>query len=412
MKIIVEYTSPSRPDHMVWGNMRRGVHNLFRPRCGTGTLNDTPWSTSASSSSSPPPPSSSQSAATTAGDTEFLVGTAAHVVAGDDEVKETKVELFFDKDGDRSGVVRARGVRLIQIDVLQDYCNFTVCLENKCDEAEVLRRLAGPVWWKYPTTTMTMALSHPHGVAKRFTCGSPGDVTFGYTANDDVSKSLCRDVCKAESLCGVSEKTFLCFWLYCVSLEREISSKSPLGFTQHEMKTEIMKYLITNGLVVYPKQEKVEKLYETFSNIYDISDDLKCRMSNEREEICPQVTSVTSPTRGQQHSYKIPKYSSCVTSASNSSQKIGEDLATRYNEVDREWRRKHRELLHGRYAADTYAGDIRVNYNLDLCPGSSGCQVMSFIVEEGQRYMVHYTPHSRAQSEGVGASGVGNAFYD
>ena len=48
-------------------------------------------------------------------DLELHVLTAAHVVFDDDEVKKMRLELFFDDDQDRSGVVFAEGVRHVRI---------------------------------------------------------------------------------------------------------------------------------------------------------------------------------------------------------------------------------------------------------------------------------------------------------
>ena len=113
------------------------------------------------------------------------------MVVDDSEVKHTKVEFFFDDDTDRSGVVTARGVRLSGVDVSKDFCTFIIRLEKKSDEEEVLRRISPPAGWREPRCKTTLAVSHPHGVAKRFTCGTPGDVTFGYTGSDDFIRSLC-----------------------------------------------------------------------------------------------------------------------------------------------------------------------------------------------------------------------------
>ena len=73
-------------------------------------------------------------------------------------------------------------------------------------------------------------------------CGTPGDVTFGYTGCDDFIKSLCYRISESECFGGVTEKSYLCFWLYCVQLESEVTTR--LGFTGGEQKREILKHLL------------------------------------------------------------------------------------------------------------------------------------------------------------------------
>ena len=103
-----------------------------------------------------------------------------------------------------------------------------------------------------------------------------------------------------------------------------------------------------------------------------------------------------------------PINTSNIITQSDLIRKLFDDFATRYNEVDFEGTRNRRELVHGGSEAD-YAGSIRGSYNLVTCPGSSGCEIHSYIIKDGDRMVVNQTPHSRGKASGKGFSGLGIA---
>ena len=57
----------------------------------------------------------------------------------------------------------------------------------------------------------------------------------------------------------------------------------------------------------------------------------------------------------------------------------------------------------GKEWADRLVDDITTRYVLDTYPGSSGCAVVSYIVENTDKGVLHEVPHSK----GKGVSGAG-----
>ena len=85
-------------------------------------------------------------------------------------------------------------------------------------------------------------------------------------------------------------------------------------------------------------------------------------------------------------------------------------FATRYNEVRRERTRKWLELNKGKAVADSYVDHVDMTYNISTCPGSSGCAVVSLIVNPGDETLRHKVPHSRARTMVDGLSGGGYSY--
>ncbi|BFZ21444.1 hypothetical protein BsWGS_24482 [Bradybaena similaris] len=68
----------------------------------------------------------------------ITVVTAAHVVFDDEEVKNTTVEFFYDDSSDRSGVMKASGVRVAASSVEGDFCEL-LCVTHETDLIERLK---------------------------------------------------------------------------------------------------------------------------------------------------------------------------------------------------------------------------------------------------------------------------------
>ena len=153
VKIIVFHTSPSRSGKYVMKNV---------PRNGTGFIyrfSHRPRQTSDLVSPLTSP-------VTSDGELELRVSTAAHVVFDETEVKQTRLELFFDDDKDRSTVVRAEGVRLVGVDTETDDVTFIARLTRPEDTAHVISQISETTpTIPRSTPNVTFAVSHPHGVA-------------------------------------------------------------------------------------------------------------------------------------------------------------------------------------------------------------------------------------------------------
>ena len=57
--------------------------------------------------------------------------------------------------------------------------------------------------------------------------------------------------------------------------------------------------------------------------------------------------------------------------------------------------------------ADSWVNDVTASYRLDTCPGSSGSNVISLIVQNTGQPVKHEVPHSKGKPQGRGLSGGG-----
>ena len=146
VKLITTWTSPGRPDAKAWMPGSRGTH--VTPR-GTGFLYDVDKTPS----------------------DMFKISTAAHQCFDQSEVENTRV-LFFDDDEAQTGVVEARGLEVVYVDVDTDRCHFT-CRVASLEEGRRLRQGFLPQPPGLPPVGFDLAflVHHPHGISKHVSFG-------------------------------------------------------------------------------------------------------------------------------------------------------------------------------------------------------------------------------------------------
>ncbi|XP_005097678.1 uncharacterized protein LOC101848517 [Aplysia californica] len=165
VKLIVRYTSKSRPDKFGLPTLK----GKRTPRFGSGVY----LPPSDSMENQPCPlkdcPFSKDDHLVTA---TFSVVTAAHVVYDDDEAVVTSVEFFYDDDKDRSGVVTAVGVQIRFVDEGADLSSLR-CISHDLDlfhKLESHKTLTKDVKWSM-SDPMAVLISHPHGCSKQISVG-------------------------------------------------------------------------------------------------------------------------------------------------------------------------------------------------------------------------------------------------
>jgi len=105
VRLVTEYTAVDRPAWHGFTTLRGTTYS----RTGTGSV---------------VVPQSRQIVPGYTPGTTFFIQTAAHVVFNDQEAKATKVWFFFTDDQDMSGVIYAKGLRLIAGEVDGDWSIF------------------------------------------------------------------------------------------------------------------------------------------------------------------------------------------------------------------------------------------------------------------------------------------------
>ena len=84
-----------------------------------------------------------------------------------------------------------------------------------------------------------------------------------------------------------------------------------------------------------------------------------------------------------------------------------DNFAARLREADRCAVYKWMEVRLGQAAAESQIDRVTLAYTLPLCPGSSGCPVMSYLVTD---CVLHTVPHSKATGGEGGVSGEGTTY--
>lgn len=111
--------------------------------------------------------------------------TAAHVVFDDSEAKNTVVEFFYDDEEDsRLHVIRARGTRVLRVDVAGNRCAFecithaagllpklVACKNARNAVVTKLARIHSTLGHLTNRPDLVVVISHPHGKAKHVSVG-------------------------------------------------------------------------------------------------------------------------------------------------------------------------------------------------------------------------------------------------
>ena len=410
VKLTVCHTSGARTDEYACPNICRN---------GTGFINRHRLTSRASATSS----STSTSVKATESDLDLYlqIKTAAHVVYDEAEVKSTLVELFFDDDKDRSGVIFAKGVKLLSISKQNDRCQFTAHLvrpEKAEHVAEKLRRSWPNDQFEHSERNVTFTISHPHGVAKRITFGSIESVNQVSSLSDEVIDNLAEMSSQAKQDLDITERKFLLYFSY---FKIYVNTTEPTYFgTPDRQRREIVKHLYLRNMVELPSRPELESLHQVFGPVlgiddncfknmcfdvkqvqetleddneikYDIIDDgIKCFTVDDTEK--PQV----KDNGNDKDADRTPEFK--------------DGFRARFKELHRECQYKLREVWYSKSDANAFLDNIKVNYHLDTCPGSSGSLVEAYIVENTVPPVKYLVSHSKGRRGDSGISGGGLSF--
>ena len=119
VRLVVSFTAMDRPDAFGLKNLKGTTHI----RTGTGYVMED------HSQNQPPPGFPTGNV--------FFVQTAAHVVFNTEEILKTRVLFFHDEDYDQSGVIRARGVLIDNVQIDTDRCGFWCKADTEKDDKKL-----------------------------------------------------------------------------------------------------------------------------------------------------------------------------------------------------------------------------------------------------------------------------------
>ncbi|XP_012945395.1 uncharacterized protein LOC106013653 [Aplysia californica] len=397
--LTVYYTSEHRPDHFGWSTLK----GKRAPRVGSGYL--TVYKTKRDQAAASTQPASSTSSFHFGEDEEtvLIVKTAAHVVYNQEEVKWTKVKLFFDDDSDRSTVIEAKGIRITDNSEEEDRSEFIIRLMNSELLPVVMKKLVLFESYNGPfPENIAFCVSHPHGVAKR--------VTFGeMLVHEQAEASFIPHqvplevVCEAESNLGIGEKKVLFYIVNVAVLHKTMTTLFSSEPSHSEYKRAILGHLIDQGLLQCPSKEELNQMSDTFSQRHGIQNDVVAQMFEDRECICRQGTvhlTSSTPPEGSDS----PGSPGVRASDGN----LAENFASRWYTLLKELIRKGLELYRGKPVPFDMGLNMmnKASYRVPTCPGSSGATVRCLSNVGGQKRLM-YVPHSSAKTPVVCMGGGG-----
>ena len=330
---------------------------------------------------------------------ELVIQTASHVVFNQDEVGKVQIELFYDDDDDRTGVVHAHGVRLDKVSEESDFVNFTARLNNPRDAVLVKTKLQ----LKYQTPSLasdlTYTISHPHGRAKRVSFGTsvtpvtlPPDSKARTNAMYEVTRAL-----------GCSPALF--FWVFDKTYANTRTPNGD-GHSPDQQLTRVMKHCLDLGLVEYPTDQQLNTIRDILKqHNFNTSDKCFNQMSQLRDKICKnsniKLLARCSGTDGVNREGR--QESSDVTNR--------EEFDIKLLRLDKHWRTKYHEVREG--GAAKRGNDVTLTYSLPTCASSSGAHVVHYMRENSQsrgtlgRLVRYEGTHSGVNNRGEGLSKSG-----
>ena len=378
VKLVVKYTAKIRPDKFGAKALRGTTHF----RCGTGWVELI--------TSRLPVPGFSPG-------TTFHVQTAAHVVYNDEEAENTQVWFFFHDDDDRSGVVKAQGMYLTNVDVDADVSMMI------CKVADV--KTGDKIWQKldegssrdespFPANfSLTYCISCPHGMALRVSFGK-----LKIAREKCVTKSQVGElklVFSRMEKCGISEIPKI---LYFHCHERLKDHTPVLNLQVRDPVTSVLQHLVDRNLVKKPTDEEfttmqqmagtytadLETMVVTLLAEEDLSDlDIVQAFHNDRPRIRALAKkAIIRETSG----YNLPD------GVKDLYKKINAEMSTKMVDIESQGnavapKEKRTQLS-------------KLTYSVSTCPGSSGGQVWSMEIYRGR-----LTMYTAVHSMGGGRDG-------
>lgn len=382
VKLVVCRTSQSRPQAMKMKGVRR---------CGSGYINA--MHVVGEHSSEPR--------------LELCISTAAHVVFNEEEAQHTSVELFFDDDKDRHGVVIAKGKCLDVVNPRVDLSCFIAEIPRSDLSEEQYANLRDSM--VIPDVRgladMTFTVSHPRGVAKRVTFGTIGALKQSLPAKEEALMVFFQLVCTAFYDCGISEKRCLCFLQYCLWHEETLADMESVFRVSHRVeKSDVLRTLIKQGVLEFPSDAEIWRLYTSFKGLSNRirEEDVK-EMMNSRAAICGDATNEEScgysdNAHGDSHVVSKRSYEAAPVDI--------HDFHARWHKFDTAVTAAFRRIF-STGKSDKPAGTFSANYSVLTCPGSSGSMVFSIITSPSGDTKLYAAPHLKGRTKTDGLSGGG-----
>ncbi|XP_005112813.1 uncharacterized protein LOC101863715 [Aplysia californica] len=335
---------------------------------------------------------------------EFYVDTAAHVVFNEEEAKHTTVDLFFDNDSDSSTVIQAKGVKMDSVSEDFDQVIFIARL-NKKDLDTAYEKLMEVSPSPIPfIPNFAFCVSHPHGVAKRVSFGEPEDIKSHDVDSEELRQNRWKYICYLKARHGIEEgKTYFVI-LYSLALTRVSKKMSSAVYLENSRFP--IKRLVDKGLLICPSDDEIRII----SKCIKVNDNTLDKIRQDREYVCGQD--------GMESTSSQPPEGSTSDKSSFDFRVFELMLKALRKEHSQTWLQNlfrestgNSQSFEQLFPEDDDHPTGTVSYRVPTCPGSSGANVHSMIVKDGDE-LTFSSPHSQGPKGKPGIGKNGYAFCD
>ncbi|XP_012945618.1 uncharacterized protein LOC101849580 isoform X1 [Aplysia californica] len=384
VRLTICYTAEDRPKQFRCGGIKCGSYL----RCGTGHVDTEHGSVN-------------EVADYTAG-MNFVIRTAAHVVFNDKEAEKTTIDFFYDNDSDRSHVIRAKGVRVLRVNTVRDFCEFLCKVENKHDGAKVMERLSKTETEYYNSSwpsplNLAICVSHPHGTAQKVSFGT---IKSSEEETSDQDTEILKILVHRCSVLKIDVKKVFFFYFseviiaaYCL---RMLASLRP------HRKATLLSHLESKGLILRPTEEEMqlikrEYLQERFRRMAQMEDIFSQRYGSQN----------ISPEYKKALVLEILDEIVCEYASTLS---VPDGFLDRYKTTFKEIGSKNVEIMFGKQFQENDSSFVQsLTYSVPTCPGSSGAPVWA-IVFCNPGYKLFIMSHSAGGGSLGNRSGAGVCY--
>lgn len=281
---------------------------------------------------------------------------------------DTWVRFFHEDDDNRSGEVKAKGIKLVAADRERDYCSF-LCEVVNLSEAEKIHA----EWNNYPDdinsselrSSFAFTVSHPHGLAQRVSFGE-----IQATENRDVGGPVlkllahsCGDILgmKAEKV------LFLYIEVICSEEWQDWWDRDLRAFLSKH-RAEVVGHLLQSCVIIIPTEQETNIMHDKYDKLVN-----HCR--SERDKTFKERFSVANFRPIDEKYEKLDIWCDVINELPHII-KYSSEFKHLEKSLIQEITNTYKKVYPG--LEDLTEWSKHVQYNVTTCPGSSGAWVDGF----------------------------------
>ena len=383
VRLFVSHTSTERPNNAMYG----AAAGTKASRSGTGHAR--PVDTTKPDQSDLDPK------------TMFVIYTACHVVFDQTEVDQTSVHFFFEDQEDRSGVIKAKAVKLLVVDRENDLCGFVCEVKEEKLADEIHRQWRENTYdvekmLQSVTESFAFSVSHPHSLSQKFSAGqikSTNKRDFGGNMLMYLTHSCC-------DLAGIEVKKVMYFY-FSDLLNKERDDRWSEDFLSYlsSHRGELTSHLVGQVLIETPTRQERNLMAESYIKLTGRCEEM------EEEDFRKQVRGQTTVSGAEEERLRWIIRGNIYDSLPYEmwrSSKFLELKRSMYDAIEA----KVTETLGHKVLLTEFTTSPR--YSVPTCAGSSGAGIYGVLVTDAGKKI--FTACHSAGSDKYNIGGPGGFF--